>query len=110
MTSRVIKFWPPLIALMSFPAVAFADAGTPLMWAGAFHLIIGNAIIGIAEGLILAILFRQKKARCVLIMIAANYFSAWAGGFLLSWIADSRQVDLYNAWQWLWIMVVVTYF
>ncbi len=110
MTSRVIKFWLPLIALMSFPALACADAGTPLMWAGAFHLVIGNAIIGIAEGLILAILFRQKKGRCVLIMIAANYFSAWVGGFLLSWIAESRQVDLYNAWQWLWMMVVVTYF
>jgi hypothetical protein len=110
MTSRVMKFWLPLVVLVSFPTVAFADVGTPLMWAGAFHLFIGNTIIGIAEGLILAILFRQKKGRCVLIMIAANYFSAWAGTFLLAWIANSRELDLYNAWQWFWIMVVITYF
>jgi hypothetical protein len=93
------------------PAVAYADAGTPLIWAGAFHLLIGNAIIGIAEGLLLSLLFRLKRARCIPIMIAANYFSAWAGGvFLASTIAGKLDLDLYDAWRWLWYMVAITYF
>ena len=81
MTGRTIKLWLPVIVLAFFPAVARADAGTPLMWAGTFHLLFGNAIIGVAEGLLLAVLFRQKGAPCVPIMIAANYFSAWVGMF-----------------------------
>ncbi len=111
MTKRTIRFWLPVIVLAFSPAVAYADAGTPLMWASAFHLLIGNAIIGIAEGLILAFLFRLKRAPCVAIMIAANYFSAWVGGvFLISTITASLSLDLYNAWRWLWYMVAISYF
>ncbi len=107
---RTMKFWLPVIVLACSPAVAYADAGTPLMWAGTLHLLFGNAIIGIAEGLILALLFRLKRAPCVAIMIAANYFSAWVGGvFLISAITASLSLDLYNAWQWLWCMVAVSY-
>jgi hypothetical protein len=66
--------------LAFWPAVAYADAGTPLLWASAFHLFLGNALIGVAEGWLVAVLFRQKAGSCVAIMIAANYFSAWVGG------------------------------
>jgi hypothetical protein len=111
MTHRTIKYWLPAALLASTPAVAHADAGTPLMWASTLHLFLGNAAIGIAEGLLLAMLFRQRRAGCVLIMIAANYFSAWAGGLLLaSRISDKLDLDLYNAWPWLWGMVAITYF
>lgn len=40
--------------LLAGTTVVLANAGTPLMWAGMLHLVIGNAIIGIAEGALLA--------------------------------------------------------
>jgi hypothetical protein len=110
MTMRAMKFWLPVVVLAFFPAVAHADAGTPLLWAGAFHLLLGNAIIGVAEGLILALLFRLKAAVCIPVMIAANYFSAWVGGVLvMSQISSSLSLDLYNARRWLWCLVAVSY-
>ena len=60
MTKRTMRFWLPTIVLAFSPAVAYADAGTPLMWASALHLPFGNAVIGVGEGLILAFLFRFK--------------------------------------------------
>lgn len=110
MTKRTMRFWLPAILLAFSPAVAYADAGTPLMWASAFHLLFGNFIIGIAEGLLLAFLFRLRGTPCVAIMIAANYFSAWVGGVvLISAITSSLSLDLYNAWRWLWCMVAISY-
>ena len=80
------------------------------MWATAFHLLLGNAIIGVGEGLLLAFLFRLKRASCVVVMIAANYFSAWVGGvFVIPRFAYARNLDLYSARRWLWVMVVITY-
>ena len=101
----------PAAVLAFWPAVAYADAGTPLIWATGLHLLIGNALIGIVEGLALALLFRQRRIACVPIMIAANYFSAWVSGLvLIPAIVGRLDLDLYNAWHWLWRMVVVTYF
>jgi hypothetical protein len=98
------------ISTAFLPTVAFANAGTPLMWAGILHLLFGNAFIGIGEGLLLAILFRLNKLFCVAVMIVANYFSAWIGyAWLTSKISLSLDLDLYNAWQWMWIMVGVSY-
>jgi hypothetical protein len=60
--------------------LAWANAGTPLMLLTFAHLIFGNAIVGLAEGLLLWLMFR-KSARFIVVplMIAANYLSAWAG-------------------------------
>ena len=70
----------------------------------------GNLFIGIAEGAILVWLCRPKRAGSIPIMIAANYFSAWVGGLgLLPKITAHLNLDLYNAWRWLWCMVVVSY-
>lgn len=74
----------PILALALFPSTASANAGTPLMWASMLHLVFGNAIIGLIEGLLLAWLFKCSKRKSVLILIAANYSSAWAGGFLVA--------------------------
>jgi len=57
---HIVAFFLSLIFLALLPTVAYADAGTPLMWAGLFHLFIGNAIIGVVEGLILAILSNRS--------------------------------------------------
>ncbi|HVU07349.1 MAG TPA: hypothetical protein VHG89_02260 [Verrucomicrobiae bacterium] len=96
--------------LICVPLSAHADAGTPLMWAGMLHLVFGNAIIGIFEGLIFGWIFKLRKWFCVLVMIPANYFSAWVGGLYLNHeITKTLPFDLYNAWQWIWAMVLVTF-
>jgi hypothetical protein len=59
--------------------MAHADCLTSLMWLTAGHLFIGNAIIGVFEGLIMAKTFKTKHTRSILIMILANYISMIAG-------------------------------
>lgn len=106
------KFLLLLIAAgaLSFPYRALADAGTPLMWAGLLHLSIGNAVIGIAEGVLLSWLFSTSKARSIWVMIIANYASAWGGGvFIDHVIVEKVPMDLTNAWMWFWILVGLTY-
>jgi hypothetical protein len=93
------------------PSVALANAGTPLMWAGILHLLIGNLVVGVAEGLILARLFHRPKLRCVWLMILANYFSAWFGGLLLRGaIVSSLPLTIHNAKAMWWLMALVTFF
>jgi hypothetical protein len=92
------------------PCNARADAGTPLMWAGIAHLVVGNLFIGLFEGILLAKVFSLGRGKSVLLMIAANYFSAWFGDFFLtSHIARSIHMDLNNGWCWFWTLVVGTY-
>ena len=99
-----------LLAFGASAQNAFADAGTPLMWATMLHLVVGNAIIGVGEGLVLAKLFSLKKLKTVVVLIAANYFSAWGGGwFLESAIVRYLHMDLNNAWTWFWVLVAATY-
>lgn len=69
--------------LLALPATAFADAGTPLMWTAAMHLFFGNAVIGIAEGLLISLVFHTKKRSAILIMILANYCSMIGGMMLI---------------------------
>jgi S-formylglutathione hydrolase FrmB len=66
--------------------LAGANAGTPLMLLTFAHLIFGNAIIGLVEGLLLWLMFRKSAhGAAVPLMIAANYLSAFVGlAFLVS--------------------------
>ena len=100
-----------MAAILLSPAVAFANMGTPLMIASWLHLFFGNTVIGIAEGLLLVLMFRKNVLLCIAAMIVANYFSAWVGAGILGCIRETRAVDLdlYNAWRWLWIMVAISY-
>ena len=107
--SRLLLFLV-LFGIVAFPQHACANAGTPLIWAGMLHLVFGNALIGIGEGLLLAWLFSLPKVKCVIAMIVANYASAWLGGlFIRGAIVDALPMDLNNGWMWFWVMVVVTY-
>ena len=97
-------------ALLCFPVTARADAGTPLMWATALHLVIGNFFIGFFEGWLLSWIFKLRVWVCILAMIPANYFSAWVGGYFLNAaVTRSLPFTLYNAWPWIWTMVAFTY-
>ena len=78
---------PAVFFLLISPSVVYANAGTPLMWAGAFHLLIGNALIGIGEAWVLNRLYRVPLRRTAGIMILANYFSCWLGMFLFDFLA-----------------------
>ncbi|MEN6451800.1 MAG: hypothetical protein ABFC96_15020 [Thermoguttaceae bacterium] len=100
-----------VLALALYPSMAYANAGTPLMWAGMLHLVFGNFFIGVGEGLLLALLFRRPKLACMGVMILANYFSAWVGMLFIEAVSQRLQadLDLYNTWQWIWRLVAVTY-
>jgi hypothetical protein len=99
-----------VFGLVALPQQAWANAGTPLMWAGMLHLVFGNALVGIAEGILLAWLFAVPKHRSVTIMVVANYTSAWLGGlFIRGAIVDALPMHLNNGWRWFWVMVAVTY-
>jgi hypothetical protein len=99
------------LALLAFlPAVAYANAGTPLMWATILHLVFGNALIGVGEGLLLARLFRVPRGRSVLWLIAANYVSAWLGGVvLLQAVVGRVNLTIENIQPWFWGFVVVAF-
>lgn len=74
------------------PSLALANAGTPLLWLSMLHLVLGNAVIGIIEGLIVSKLLKTTKLRSILVMIAANYISAAAGAGCL-WLLDLIQIE-----------------
>lgn len=80
-----------VLLALSAPS-ALANAGTPLLLAGIAHLAIGNAIIGLLEGLILQRWFGGGK-RAVGWMILANYISAWAGFLILPHLAQPITIE-----------------
>ncbi|MGV3774342.1 MAG: hypothetical protein ACO1QB_15685 [Verrucomicrobiales bacterium] len=98
--------------LLALPITAHANTGTPLMWGTALHLVFGNAIIGVAEGYLIARLFNLSKNVCVSLMIAANYLSAWCGFYIIGQakLSAASELHLYNAWPWYWKMVFFTFF
>ncbi len=74
------------LVLLGAPSVALANSGTPMMWLSWVHLALGNVIIGLGEGVALTPLLRGKILRSIVIMIAANYASAWCGYAALPWV------------------------
>lgn len=80
------------------------------MWASGFHLVFGNAIIGLIEGLLLSWLFKCPKRKSILILIAANYASAWAGGFLVAgYLPSLVDITIQNIQSWFLTFVVVAF-
>ncbi len=97
----VIVFWP---------VWARADVGTPLVWGSAFHLFLGNALIGLFEGWLLARVFHLPKRRCIWLLIFANYLSAWIGVMLTSYLFHEYATDIYSGLRVTWMLVAATYF
>lgn len=98
-----------LLLLLGLPSAAQANMGTPLMWAGAFHLLVGNLVIGVLEGILLAEIFGASTKKCIALLILANYFSAWVGLSIAHPMARDLPMTLHSAWPLLWLMVAVTY-
>jgi hypothetical protein len=62
---------------------ALADVGTPMMWAGPCHLVCGNFMIGVLEGLLIGKVFKVKQlGMMVVVMVVANYVSMALGMFV----------------------------
>jgi hypothetical protein len=85
--------------------------GTPLMLAEIIHLTVGNAVIGIFEGLLLSILFKLKKLKTIGLLLLANYFSAWIGlMFLYQYsILPTFHITLENARPFFWLSFLLTW-
>jgi hypothetical protein len=99
-----------ILVIALLPSTAFADAGTPLIWASMFHLVFGNAIIGLIEGVLLSRIFKCPAWRSILILIAANYTSAWVGGFLVSGVLVSLpDITIENIRFWFCSFVLVSF-
>ena len=98
-----------LLTLLAFSSVAQANTGTPLMWATTLHLLVGNLFIGIAEGWLLAKLFKLNRGKTIGLLIAANYVSAWVGNLLLARVDSVFSLDITNAWTIFWFLVVIAY-
>ncbi|MCY2963452.1 MAG: hypothetical protein NT069_07340, partial [Planctomycetota bacterium] len=83
------------LGILLAPAVAQANVGTPLMWGAAFHLLIGNALIGLFEGYLLSRFFRASQLSAMVGMVIANYVSAFVGAYLIDALGPQlRTLDL----------------
>src|SRR5262245_1918972 len=108
--NRSVIIFGLLFGVFLVPAVALANVGTPLMWASAAHMVLGNACIGILEGALLSWFFKVNAYRAIAVMIVANYVSAWIGwAFLLPLVISRLDFNLYNAWPRMWGLVAAAY-
>ncbi len=104
------RYFLPILLIAFTPLTASANAGTPLMWASGLHMVFGNLFIGIFEGLLLSWFFKISKWKSILILIGANYTSAWVGSFLLSGsFASLPDITIQNIQAWLLFFVVVAF-
>jgi len=99
-----------ILVIALLPSTAFADAGTPLMWASMLHLVFGNAIVGIIEGILLARIFKCPVWRSILTLIPANYASAWVGLLLFSGVLKPLpDITIENIRFWFCFFVVFSF-
>jgi hypothetical protein len=91
------------------PGLVIADTGTPLALATVFQLLVGNFLLGLLEGAILAKVFKLRLRRCIGLMILANYFSAWVGWLIVRGLSLGWPPNLYHAVWFSWILLFVTY-
>lgn len=79
---------------MPSASLLLANTVTHMMSVYIPFLLIGNAIIGLLEGLVLAKLFKANRKRAFGLMIGANYVSAFAGVVLYG---DASKTGLIQA-------------
>lgn len=80
------------------------------MWASILHLIIGNAIIGLFEGLLLSWMYKVPRWQTVTVLVAANYASAWTGGvWIIGSVKGIPDITIENVRLWFWLLVVAAF-
>ena len=99
-----------ILAIALWPSTASANAGTPLIWATVFHLAVGNAFIGLLEGLLVSWIFRAPARRAIWTLIAANYLSACAGTYLLGTLRGSvTDLTIENIRSWIGVYAAMAF-
>ena len=100
-----------ILLILLFFTNTYANAGTPLMWAGLFHLLFGNFIETFLlqkEELI------YKTIYVFIIIVAANYASMFAGWILSSKLTELFGYDSFNPtkisylWETIFLYVSLT--
>ena len=76
MTKYLLTF-----SLVLLPICAFANAGSPMMWFGVFHLLILNAFIGLGESLTIT---KFKIPNRTWLIIIGNYVSMFIGLYYIA--------------------------
>ncbi len=98
------------VILALYPLPALANAGSLLVWTGFFHLVLGNLILGYVEAELLSRLFQIPRSRSLIMLILANYASAWAGVFLLgNGLSRNYGITIENVQPWLSIFVILAF-
>ena len=102
-----------IVLLILIPQLIFANAGTALMWVQIYHLIFGNLVLGLIEGVLLRFMFKADLKRASIIMILSNYTSWIIGTILISLLQNTlidKTFDLeyvYPAWI---VSLILLYF
>jgi hypothetical protein len=73
------------------------------------HLVFGNAIIGLIEGLLLGWMFKCSKLKAVLILCVANYASAWFGFFVVRFLPSLVEITIQSVWYWFLAFLAVAF-
>jgi len=73
-----------ILFLLVIPSdTAHANVGTPLILVSFFHLVIGNAVIGVIEFFLIACIFGIRPCIALPIIIVVNYASMILGKAIL---------------------------
>lgn len=91
------------------PLPALANAGTPLLWLTFFHLLLGNFLLGVLEGAVLARWAKVSPGYAVLAMVAANYLSGFAGFLLINGLDLLDWFTIYTLQQGLAVLIVLAW-
>jgi hypothetical protein len=97
------------------PLSLLADAGTPMMIVGFFHLTVGNFFIGLFEAIIVRLVFKVKSAWLFPCVIIANYASFIAGVVFLNFTTDrivravGGELPIYSLNRIFAVLIVTTF-
>lgn len=71
------------IAILAIVNVASANAGAAMAMQGIAHLLLGGAVLGLIEALVIRMVWRTPALRTIGLCVIANYVSSWVGVFTM---------------------------
>ncbi|MCD8486417.1 MAG: hypothetical protein LRZ84_06645 [Desertifilum sp.] len=99
-----------LLTIALFPSPALANGGSALLWTGIMQLFVGNAVIGYIEAGFLARFFQASRRKATLLLVVANYLSAWIAAILLvGRFSRIPTITIENIWSWLYLAIFLSF-